>query len=50
MKKYAVIQKWKDNTTDFAVLEYFETIGECEEFIKLQKKDRRYEFDIAMYE
>ena len=47
--KYAVIKQWHDNPNDFAVIEYFETIDECNNYIKKQKKDPRYEWGVASY-
>ena len=46
-KKYAVTRQWKDNPSDFQVLEYFGTILECKLFIAGQRADKRYRYDVA---
>ena len=46
-KKYAVTRQWKDNPSDFQVLEYFGTILECKLFIAGQRADKSYRYDVA---
>ena len=49
-KKFAVIRKWKDNENNFQVLEYCETIADCKDYIRTQKKSYLYKDEIAKFE
>lgn len=49
--RYAVIKKYKNDPKSFgAVIEYFSTIQECEEFIKKQKTNNEYEWFVGEYQ
>lgn len=48
--KYAVIQRWKDNPKDFSVMDYFESLDQCQTFIDKQKKSNLFNLEIAKYE
>ena len=49
-KRFAVIRRWKDNESDFQVLEYFQTVDECKTYIAAQNKSGEYKYEVAMYE
>lgn len=49
-KEYAVVRRWKDDPSDFEVVEYFETLIECRQFIAKQKKSHRFQWEVAKYE
>ena len=49
-KRFAVIQHWKDNPNDFAVVEFFETIKQCKAYIAKQKKCSGFKWGIGEYQ
>jgi hypothetical protein len=49
-KNYVVMRRWKDNPSDFQIVDYFESIAECEEYILTQKKDILFDLEVGKYE
>lgn len=44
--KYVVIRQWKDNPDNYQILEYFSTIKDCDDYIKIQEKSHLFDLDI----
>lgn len=49
MKRYAVVQRWKDNPIDVAVIEYATTQKEALEIVARLPKDSMYRYEIGEY-
>jgi hypothetical protein len=47
--KFAVARAWKDNPGELQVVEYFNTVEECEAFIRLQKKSPAFKWTVCEY-
>lgn len=47
---YAVLRRWKDNPTDFQVLEYCKTKQEAEAWIHQQPTSHLYTYEVGAYE
>lgn len=49
--RFAIVRKWKNDPygDGIQVIEYCETIEEGKEYIKQQKKDKAYEWEIMQY-
>lgn len=48
-KWYAVYREWHDTEGSMDVVEYFDTVEECEDYIRNQKKDTRFAWRIGTY-
>lgn len=46
---FAVTRRWKDNPEDFQVLEYFQSIEECQKYIKSQRKSPEYKMEVCAW-
>jgi hypothetical protein len=49
MARFAAVKKWKDNPKDIQVMEYFEEENDAKKWIKKQKKDTRFKYDVMIY-
>lgn len=49
-KPYAVIARWKDNPTNFQILEYFDTEDEATKWMKSKNKCEKCDLEVAKYE
>jgi hypothetical protein len=49
--RYVIVREWKNDPygDGIQVIEYCETIEEGEEFIRQQKKDDAYDWEIMLY-